>query len=62
MSDEIISENQQLNDRCNSLESQLEEVKALQGYIAKIKGDINTKKTTQLNKLIESLGKLHSFA
>ena len=62
MSDEIIGENQELAMRVRDLEAQLEEVRSLQGYLSRLKGEINTKKSTELGKLIDSLGKLQSHA
>ncbi len=52
MSDEVIEENKTLGERCKVLEEMLEEYRVLQGYVAKIKGDINYTKSMELAKLI----------
>ena len=62
MSDEIINENQELSEKCRGLEEKLGELRAFQAYVAKLKGDISQKKSEELGRLIESLGKLQSHA
>ena len=62
MSDEVFEENQCLNTRCEGLERELEEVRAFQSYIYKLKGDISSKKSMELGRLMEGLEKLQSHA
>jgi hypothetical protein len=40
------------------LEERLEEYRMLQGYISKVKGDMNYSKSVELAKLIDSIGNI----
>jgi hypothetical protein len=57
-----LADNQELTEKCHGLEERLEELRAFQAYVTRIKGDINSKKSEELGKLMESLTKLHSHA
>lgn len=45
VSDEVLADNQQLTEKCHGLEERLEELRSFQSYVAKLKGDINHKKS-----------------
>jgi chromosome segregation ATPase len=62
MSDEIIIENQDLSNRCRELEAQVEEVRTFQSHISRLKGEVNSKKSAELGKLMDSLGRLQNHA
>lgn len=52
MSEDIISENKEMREKCLRLEEKLEEFKIVQRHINKFKNEINSKKSNELAKLL----------